>query len=211
MLYTTVGAVPAVTEDITLYAVFAQLAAMEPVLAPSSDTIVFAENYSNQQEMSTVVHGSVTVTFDKAGSSNAPKYYDNGAAVRCYGGNTITVAAMNITGIDFTFGTSDGSNTITANTGTFVTPSWTGQADQVVFTIGGTSGNRRISAIAVTMNGSTIEEVYSRYITTCQGTTEVVSLPDDVPARKVLIGGQIYIQHGERLYTIHGVQMRSVQ
>jgi len=208
-LYKAAGEVPAITEDITLYAVFAQLAAMEPVLAPSQENIVYAENYSNQQEMSTVTQGGVTVTFAKGGGSNAPKYYSNGAAVRCYAGNTITVSALNITGIEFTFGASDGSNTITADTGTFTTPSWTGLADQVVFTIGGSSGNRRISAMTVTMNGSVVEEVYGRYITTCQGTTEIVSMPDDKPARKVLIGGQIYIQKGDKLYNIQGIQVNS--
>lgn len=203
-LYKTADDMPAVTEDITLYAVFAGLVEMEPMPAPEQETIVFAENYSNQQEMGTVTQGSVTVTFDKAGSSNAPKYYSNGAAVRCYGGNTITVAAFSLTGVDFVFGTGDGTNTITASTGTFTTPSWSGLADEVVFTIGGSSGNRRISAMTVTMNGMTVEEVYSRYITTCQGTTEIVSMPADMPARKVLIGGQLYIQVGDRLYTILG-------
>lgn len=207
-LYKRVSDMPAVTADVTYYAVFAQAAEMEPVLAPMQEEIVFAENYTNQQEMTTVTQGAVSVTFATAGGSNAPKYYSNGAAVRCYAGNTITVSAQFITAVDFVFGTNDGSNEITVNTGTFVTPSWTGLADPVVFTIGGTSGNRRISAMTVKMNSSVVEEVYSRYITTCQGTTEIVSMPMDMPARKVLVGGQIYIQKGEELYTIQGIQVK---
>lgn len=203
---------PAVTADVTYYAVFAQAAEMEPVLASVYDTIVFAENCTDKQEMGVVHHGAVTVTFAQAGSANAPKYYSNGAAVRCYGGNTITVAATNITGIDFTFGSSDGSNGITANTGTFVSSSWTGLADQVIFTIGGSSGNRRISAMTVTMNGSTMEEVYSRYITTCQGTTELIITPaneqQQTAARKLIIGGRIYILIGDQLYNIQGQRIK---
>lgn len=212
VLYNKPADFPAVTADVTYYAVFAQAAEMEPVQAPVYDTIVFAENYTDKQEMGVVNHGAVTVTFAQAGSANAPKYYSNGSAVRCYGGNTITVAATNITGIDFTFGSNDGSNGITANTGTFVSPSWTGLADQVIFTIDGSSGNRRISAMTVTMNGSIMEEVYSRYITTCQGTTELIITPaneqQQTAARKLIIGGRIYILIGDQLYNIQGQRIK---
>ena len=49
-----------------------------------------------------------------------------------------------------TFGSSDGSNTITTDVNTYSNGTWTGSATSVKFTIGGTSGNRRIKKIAVT-------------------------------------------------------------
>ena len=74
VLYNKPADFPAVTADVTYYAVFAQAAEMEPVQAPVYDTIVFAENYTDKQEMGVVNHGAVTVTFAQAGSANAPKY-----------------------------------------------------------------------------------------------------------------------------------------
>ena len=119
-----------------------------------------AQGYSNQQEVTTLTSGNVTVTFDKGTNNNAPKWYDNGSSVRVYGGSTITVTTTGsdpITGVTFTFGSGDGSNAITSNVGTFESPNWTGSADEVVFTIGGTSGNRRFVQIDVTLGGEVVE------------------------------------------------------
>lgn len=111
------------------------------------------QGYENAQDITNVTVDDVTIVFAKGTGSNAPKYYDNGTAVRCYGGNTITISATEgnlVTGVAFLFGTGDGSNEITADPGVFSSPVWTGSAQSVVFTISGTSGNRRIQAIDVT-------------------------------------------------------------
>lgn len=95
--------------------------------------------------------GHFTVTFSDAGSANNGKYYDTGTAIRSYGGDHFTVASSNvITKIELTFGSGDGSNTITTNVGSFDTDTWTGSALSVTFTVGGTSGHRRIKKIKVT-------------------------------------------------------------
>ena len=113
-----------------------------------------AQGYANAAEISNVSFDGVTVTFDKGTNSNSPKYYTTGTAVRVYGSNTITVEAdgKTITGVTFTFGKDDGgesANAITADSGSYASPSWTGSAKSVTFTIGGTSGHRRIAAIEV--------------------------------------------------------------
>lgn len=111
------------------------------------------QGYANAQEItSAVIDDNVSVTFDKGTNSNAPKYYNSGTAIRCYGGNFFTVACTsgNLTDITLTFGSSDGSNAITTDVESFVSPTWTGEARSVTFTIGGTSGNRRIMGISVT-------------------------------------------------------------
>lgn len=107
--------------------------------------------YANQAEVTTATKDGVTVTFDKGTNSYAPKYYTSGTAVRAYGGNTFTISSDNIIKkIVITFGESDGSNSITTDVNTYENGTWTGSANSVTFTIGGTSGNRRIQTITVT-------------------------------------------------------------
>ena len=113
-----------------------------------------AQGYENQQAIESYAGTNFTVTFNKGTNSNAPKYYTYGTAIRCYGANTFTVASEStISQIVLTYGASDGSNEITAAPGSFATDTWTGSANSVVFTIGGTSGNRRIKGIEVTFDG----------------------------------------------------------
>ena len=122
-------------------------------------SIDFSEQgYSNAQEMDGVVidiDDNVTVVFNKGTSSNPPKYYTSGSAIRAYAGNNFEISSNGtITAITLTFSTTDGGvNAITTDVGTFESPSWTGSSSDVVFTIEGTSGQRRIQAIAVTYSG----------------------------------------------------------
>lgn len=118
-----------------------------------------AQDYANQTEMKEVTINGVTVTFDKGTNSNAPKYYTSGTAVRMYGSNSMTVtvasgtraaALKTIKSIEITFGDSDGTNPITTDVPTYEDGTWTGEAGSVTFTIGGTTGNRRIKALTVT-------------------------------------------------------------
>ena len=115
-------------------------------------TITFAEqNLANAQEITSLKVGDITITGEKGSNSNAPKYYTSGTAVRFYGGNsfTLTSSKNKITKVEFTFASGEGTNEITADVGTFQSPVWTGSAQAVKFTIGGTSGQRRISKIVV--------------------------------------------------------------
>ena len=108
---------------------------------------------ANGVAVESLTFGNVTATFDKGTNSNAPKYYTTGAAIRAYGGNTITFAGavgVTITGIEMTFASGEGTNAITADCGTFSTNAWTGSSNKVVLTIGGASGHRRIATIKVT-------------------------------------------------------------
>ena len=124
------------------------------VWAEADETITFSEKeYSNQQAVASVSGAYFTIAFDKGtNSSNAPKYYTSGAAIRCYGGNTMTISSSikTIEKIEITFGSGDGTNAITTDKDTYSSGTWSGSATSVTFTIGGTSGNRRLSAIAVT-------------------------------------------------------------
>ncbi len=118
------------------------------------------QGYENQQEVSSLTIDGVTVAFDKGTNSNTPKYFTSGSAVRLYGGGTLTVSAEEvITGITFTYGSSDGSNEITSDVGTFESPTWTGEANEVVFTVGGSSGHRRFAKVEVTLGEGPVDPV----------------------------------------------------
>ncbi len=121
-------------------------------LVEKSVTLDFsAQNYSNQQEVSSLTVTPVTAALDKGTNSNAPKYYTTGTAVRCYGGNTITLSsAKTIVKAVFTFASGENANEITSDVGTYTNGTWNGSSTSVTYTIGGTSGHRRIQKIEVT-------------------------------------------------------------
>ena len=127
------------------------LAGIQYILSGTGDseTIDFTEQgYADAAAVTSVNGISCTVTFDKGtNDNNAPKYYTNGTAVRVYGGNTMTIASATktITKIELTFGTGDGNNDIITDVVTYSNGAWT---------VGGTSGNRRIQKVKVIYAGS---------------------------------------------------------
>ena len=140
---------------VNAYMTMAYKYTVEEVAAPSSYEVVASElGVENGVAVEELNNGVVTLTFDKGSNSNAPKYYTTGAAIRCYGGNTITFSSsVNITKIELTFASGEGTNAITADCGTYADGVWTGESTDVVLTIGGTSGHRRIATITVSYEG----------------------------------------------------------
>ena len=135
-------------------------------IGTAASTDFSAQGYTNGQVVSSAGIGTdVSVAFNQGtNGSNAPKYYNTGSAIRCYSGNYFEVSTSSdkrINSIKLTYGTDDQNNAITTNVGSFDTDRWTGSAQSVRFTIGGSSGHRRIKAISVTLcesdlnNGST--------------------------------------------------------
>ena len=109
------------------------------------------QGYTNGETLSAVTIDGITFTFDKGTNGNAPKYYTTGNAVRLYGGNSMNVSAggKTIVSIELTFDSGEGNNAITTDVPTYEEPTWTGEATSVTFTIGGTSGHRRIQTVTV--------------------------------------------------------------
>ena len=144
-----------------LIALFALAMLTMTAWAAKTVTLDFTlQGYDNQHEVSELTIDGVTVAFDKGTNSITPKYYTSGNAVRLYAGGTLTVSAAEaITGITFTYGSSDGSNELTCDVGTFESPTWTGEANEVIFTVGGTSGNRRFSKVEVTLGDGPVDPV----------------------------------------------------
>ncbi|MBQ9555840.1 MAG: chitobiase/beta-hexosaminidase C-terminal domain-containing protein [Muribaculaceae bacterium] len=143
-------------------------------MAATTVTFDFTTGYTNGQVVTSAEQDGVTLTFDKGTNSNAPAWYTTGAALRIYGGGTMTVAAeATITNITFTFGSGDNTNAITANVGTYAEPTWTGSANNVVFTVGGTSKHRRFAKVEVTLDNDApvVETLKAPVFTPGDGTT----------------------------------------
>ena len=154
----------------------------------TDETITFSElGYSNAQEITTVNGTNFTITFNKGTNSNAPKYYDNGSAIRVYGGGYFIVSSTKtLTKIELSFSSGEDSNTITTDVQTYSNGTWTGSAKSVKFTIGGTSGNRRIASVAVTYEAApsipTVTGI-AAFKRVTAGTTVQLYLPDTYNAR----------------------------
>ena len=156
----------------TFHAVFAT-----PVPGTGTSLVTFSEmGYANEEAVTSVTlgdglgNGDATITFAQGTAvTYRPTYYTIGEAVRTYAGNTITVdatyASTTLTQIDLTFAKGENSNTITASIGTITDGVWTGNAQSVTFTIGGTTGHRRIASIAVTTEVT--GDKYTNYVTKC--------------------------------------------
>ena len=129
-----------------------------------ADTVVTvdfnAQGWSTNTLVENLTIDGVTLTFDKGEGSTKPTYFTNtsGGALRLYGGNTMTITApTNLKKIDFTFLSGEGSNDIFSTPGNYnkAGNQWTiGSSDpsnEVVFTIDGNSGHRRIQSLVITM------------------------------------------------------------
>lgn len=205
--FSNIADMPAVEFDVTYHAVFAHKDVITSGKEEETVTIDLTQNgYSNGQEVTEVKQGDVTLLFGKGtAGSNVPKYYNTGTAVRCYSGNTMTVKAESITAIEITFGSGDGSNPITVNKGSLNGSKWTGEADEVIFSVGGSSGHRRIAGVTVTLNGESTMVIYTDYMTSCGAGTGIDNTATDTPAaRKVLRDGQLIIIVDNKEYNILG-------
>lgn len=138
----------------------------------AEETVKFSsQGYTNGQAIETYTGTNFSIAFDKGSNSNAPKYYTTGTAIRAYGGNTFTVTSSdNITKIVLTFSSGEGTNAITTDVDTYNSGTWSGSAKSVKFTIGGTSGHRRIASIAVTTESAN-PDVVGAPVFTVNGTT----------------------------------------
>ena len=123
------------------------------VPAGSADWDASAQGYENQQKITeaTLAEG-ITATFSKAEGKNDPAYYNSGTSVRMYAGNTMTISSNKpIKKIVFTFDTAK-TPAFDVNIGAFDadTYTWTGVADNIVFSVPNVSGQQtRIKKIEI--------------------------------------------------------------
>ena len=125
-------------------------------------TVTFSElGFTNGQTVTDVkANDDINLTFAKASSSTAPAYYSTGTAVRLYNNGTLKIAgtnsAVSITKIAFTcakgntFNSNVSSSVGTMAGGGTTTPSWSGNANDVLIKCSTSDKHARIQAITIT-------------------------------------------------------------
>ena len=143
--------------------------------------VTFSElGYENAQDVTSVNIGNVTLTLDKNGNSNGPKYYNAGSALRVYAQNTMTFeSSETIIAIEFDIvhpQKTDQTSLIegaTASTGNLSSDllGWSGSATSVVITNGGEKGHSKIASIKViTQEGGDVTYVPAPKFSLAEGT-----------------------------------------
>lgn len=132
--------------------------------APATFALDSNLGLENGTEMTVLTSGDVTLTPGKGTNNNAPKYYTTGDAVRFYGSNTLTVSGGEklIKSVKFTYSQAPtADNPLNADSGDMTADwvTWTGSAKSVTFTVGGTSGQVRISKVEVNTENTTLYTV----------------------------------------------------
>lgn len=206
-LYLALSDFPEVTEDVTYYAVFAQEAEMGPSLPA---TYIFdvdnqegwtctANRVNNSYWLLTDGKTIVSPVVDLAGLESIV------VKMRTYGG--VSFEELNI------YEETAKLTTMTATAGSTMTEyTWTNNLD-----IAGTStltfsteytSNKGVGVQSIVINAAGSSTSYSRYITSCQGTTELELVETESPVRKILVGGQLFILREGQLYDLRGARVR---
>lgn len=209
VLYKAAKDIPAITADITLYAVFAKQTTSANA-APA--TYTYDASHSEGWTNTGVWTNNSYWLLDAGKSLISPEIDLSGLSsievrMRTYGGTSYNQLVVEAGSTAIT--------TILATSGKTMTDyTWTNTASLsgtsvLTFTCGNAEANKGIGFESVTINATGAGVAYSRYITLCQTTTEVAETQaENVSARKILVGGQIYLQIGDNLYNITGQRMK---
>lgn len=157
----------------------------------ADETITFSDlGLTSGTQYTTISGTDCTLTFGDGG--NDGKYYTTGAAIRVYADGHMTVSSTTktIEKVELTFGTGDGSNTITTDVETYSNGTWTGAAtSSVTFSVGGTSGHRRIASVAITYSSggdpctiTLISNGMTTIVNATQGSVYKFPKPNNVPS-----------------------------
>ena len=202
VLYRVIADFPAVTEDVTYYAVFAQ-----KETAGNVEPAVYTYNADSKEGWTNTAAANNAYWILRTGQYLESPEVDLAGltsvvmTLRTYGGASYNT--VHITAGDTELGTIVAANNkLTEYTWTN-TETLSGSAP-LRFTGSEATDSYGVAFSVVTVNAAGAKVTYSRYITSCQGTTEIQSVPTDVSARKILVGGQIYILMDGQLFNVMG-------
>ena len=207
VLYKTANQMPAVTADVTYYAVFAKQTTNANA-APA--TYTYDASHTTGWTNTGVWTNNSYWLLDAGKSLVSPEVNLAGlesitVKIRTYGGkdnNTLTIKAGD-----------EIVATIVTTTGSTMTEyTWTNSGSlsgksQLTFSTNYGSG-KGIGIERAIINATGARVVYDRYITSCQTESEVRLEAVSSPARKILVGGQIYLQIGDNLYNLTGQRIK---
>ncbi len=206
VLYTTAGQIPAVTSNVTYYAVFAKA---EAGGSATPTTYTFDANHQDGWSCTAENKGQYWL-LDQGKTIVSPAIdlmYLSSITVnmRTYGGtqyNQLQVAEE-----------SSVLTTIEAKDGTIQEFTWNNNlyiagTSALTFSCSNGGSQKGVGVKSIVINAGSAGTTYSRYITACQQATEVITTKMNNAAQKVLIGNQLYIIVGEELYTIQGQRIK---
>ena len=207
-LYTKAADFPAVTQDVTYYAVFAK---EEAGGSSTPTTYTFDADHQDGWTNTATNKGSYWL-LDQGKTLVSPTidlmYLESIVVkMRTYGGTQYD---------ELTISEADGVLTTINATGGSTMTEYTWQnnlyiAGESALTFACTNGgsSKGIGIQSVVINAGGAASTYTRYITTCQSGTEVELVPtEEAATRKILVGGQLYIIHNNQLFTIQGQKVK---
>ncbi len=207
ILYTIAAQFPAVTEDVTYYAVFAHAGegASEPaVYTYSADSPADGWNNTATNKGSYWLLDSgkelISPEIDLAGLSSIQ------AKLRTFGGTqydqfSFYAGEIKIGMIEVSEG-STLSDYEWTNTGSFSGKS------RITFLCTNAGSSKGVGFSSVTINATGAGVSYDRFITSCQTPTEIELVGVNDHARKLFIGGQIYILLDNQLFNLQGQRVK---
>ena len=203
ILYTKPAEVPAITADVTYYAVFAKKTVVdggEPatytydVETPNSDWTNTGVNKTSYW-LPDSGHTLVSPEINLAGLTSIT------VKIRTYGGKNYNT--LNISAGTQTLGTITTDKGTTLTEFTWMNPQTLTGKSSITFSTNYGSG-QGIGISSAVINATGINISYSDYLTSCSGTTDIANRQSKIDNQKILINGQLYILVGETLYTITG-------
>ena len=207
VLYKQVGDFPAMTADVTYYAVFAhgeEGAAVEPVV------YTYDADHQDGWTNTASISGSYWL-LDKGKILTSPAVNLAGLSsievnIRTYGGTSYC-------NLDVKAGETQIATIVATNGKTLTDYTWTntqplsGTSPLTFSTNYGTNQGIGFTRVVINATGSGI--TYSQFITSC-GTTDIEKTNQQPIAnsQKLLINNQLYIQVGDQLYTVTGQRIK---
>ena len=208
ILFTKPADFPAVTEDVTYYAVFAKETVTQGA-APATYTYDadhqegWANTGANKGSYWLLDQGKTLVSpaIDLMGLESIV------VKMRTYGGTQYDMLQISEESGVLTSIQATGGSTITEYT--WNNNLYIAGTSPLTFTCSNAANNKGIGFSSVVINATGAGVAYERYITSCQTGSEVELVSsDNAPARKLLINGQIYIILNDQLFNLQGQRVK---
>ncbi len=209
VLYTQAKDFPAVTQDVTYYAVFAK---EEAGGSSTPTTYTFDAEHQEGWANTASKNGSYWL-LDQGKTLVSPAIDLMGlesivVKMRTYGGTQYDMLQISEESGVLTSIQATGGSTITEYT--WNNNLYIAGTSTLTFACSNGAANKGIGIQSVVINATGSGSSYNRYITSCQDPSELIDivLEADAPAKKVLVGGQIYILVGDQLFSIQGQRVK---
>lgn len=205
-LYLSLPDFPLVTEDVTYYAVFAKA---DTTGSATPDTYVFdADSQDGWTCTASKTNDYWLLTDGKSIVSpkvDLARLESIVVKMRTYGGATFD--KLDIYELDGKLTTMEATAGSTIEEYTWTNTLYIAGISTLTFSTDYTSKTGvGVQSIVINVAGSLV--TYSRYITSCQETSELEWVTIEAPIRKILVGGHLFILRDGNIYNVHGVRVR---